>query len=172
MCIDIASSGRKLYGFLYRNDSNEFIYSCSQCNVEFDVGNELEKHTVDHDVKEETETVQSVDLAIDLQPIEVYPPQLSPTNSIKNESIPLDSSTKEEMAIYLPFDAPKVEVNIEEQDTECDVEEALGNDFTAFDVQNDPSSSSSSDDDFFAPKTKKKSTKKSTKAQKETKKNT
>lgn len=170
MCIDIASSGRKLYGFVYKSDINEFIYSCSQCSEEFIIANELEQHTVGHDVKEEeNDSAPNSDLAIDLEPIEVYPSPLSPSESVKNEAIPLDSSTKEEMAIYLPFESSKLEVNIDTKETQDDLSEPLGDDFPAFDVQDE---SSSDEEDFFTPKTKKKSTKKATKTQKDSKKNT
>lgn len=180
MCIDIASSGRKLYGFVYKNDANEFIYSCSQCDVEFGVGNELEQHTVGHDVKEENDIGQNSELAIDLQPIEVYPPQLSPSDSVKNEAIPLDSSTKEEMAIYLPFESSsKIEVNVIAKDTDDDddANEPLGDDSAAFEFQNESSSSGDDDDDehegdFFGSASKKKSAKKSPKIRKDSKKTT
>lgn len=162
MCIDVALGSRKPYGFLFKNDLNEFVYSCSQCDEEFSAGNDLEHHAVVHDVKEESEKSPATDLAIDLEPIEVYPPNFSSCDA-KAEPIPLDNSTKEEMAIYLPFEQPKLEVNVEEKDTEGEME-PFGDDL------NFPDAESSSDEDFFAAETKKKSVKKVPK--KESKKNT
>ncbi|XP_031631848.1 zinc finger protein 652-like [Contarinia nasturtii] len=177
MCIDVAAGNRKPYGFLFKNDLNEFVYSCSRCDEEFSAGNDLEHHTVGHDVKEECESLPNQDLVIDLEPIEVFSPNFSPTENVKNESIPLDSSTKEEMAIYLPFESQKLEIAMEDKDTAADDDddnafEPLADDFSSFEFQNDPSSSSSDDEDFFKPTTKKKSTKKSNKTTKESKKKT
>lgn len=167
MCIDVTS--RKPYGFLFKNDLNEFVYSCSRCDEEFSAGNDLEQHTVGHDVKEENEaTTPHQEFVIDLEPIEVYSPNLSESENVKNETIPLDNSTKEEMAIYLPFESEKVEVTMDDKDSPADAVEPIADDFTSFDFQNE----SSSDEDFFTPTTKKKTTKKSTKSQKEAKKNT
>lgn len=160
---------RKPYGFLFKNDLNEFVYSCSRCDEEFSAGNDLEQHTVGHDVKEESEMATNSELAIDLEPIEVYPSNLSPSENVKNEAIPLDNSTKEEMAIYLPFETKKLEVTIDDKESVTDEIEPLGDDFTSFEFKNE---SSSSDEDFFTPTTKKKSTKKITKSPKETKKKT
>lgn len=165
MCIDVTTGSRKPYGYLLKNDLNEFVYSCSRCDEEFNVGNQLEQHSVCHDVKEENDPASN-DLSIDLEPIEVYPPQFLPSENVKNEAIPLDSSTKEELAIYLPFEAHKFELTTEVKETTNDEVEPLVDDFMSFDFQNE----SDSDDDFFTPSTKKKTTKKSTK--KETKKNT
>ncbi|XP_055303195.1 zinc finger protein 652-B-like [Sitodiplosis mosellana] len=166
MCIDVAS--RKPYGFLFKNDLNEFIYSCSRCDEEFSASNDLEQHTVGHDVKEENEAATNQELAIDLEPIEVYPPSYSPPENVKNEGIPLDNSTKEEMAIYLPFESQKLEVTMDEKESDTDPVEPLGDDFNSFEFQNE----SSSDEDFFTPATKKKATKKVVKVTKESMKKT
>lgn len=163
MCIDVTLGSRKPYGFLFKNDLNEFVYSCSQCDEEFSAGNDLEHHAVAHDVKEESEKSPATDLAIDLEPIEVYAPHFSPSENVKNETIPLDNSTKEEMAIYLPFEQPKLEVNVVEKYIEGETE-PFGDDL------NFPDDATTSDDDFFMPTTKKKSTKKMPK--KNSKKNT
>lgn len=172
MCIDVAS--RKPYGFLFKNDLNQFVYTCSRCDEEFSVGNDLEQHTVGHDVKEETESGTNQEVTIDLEPIEVYPPTYSsPSVNVKNEGIALDNSTKEEMAIYLPFESQKLEVTMDDKENETDAVEPLGDDFNSFDFQNE-SSSSSSDEDIFTSTAakKKKPAKKVTKTSKEPKKNT
>lgn len=49
MCILIGSSDGKPYGFLYKNEQNKFVYCCSQCEEEFIIGIDLEKHTIVHD---------------------------------------------------------------------------------------------------------------------------
>lgn len=170
MCIEIAAGNRKPYGFLFKNDLNEFVYCCSRCDEEFRLGNDLEQHSVSHDVKEECDIVANQDLVIELGHIEVYSPHFSAADNVKSEAIPLDNSTKEEMAIYLPLETHKLEVNIEEKGAGISTvdPEPLDNDFDYLGFPNE----SSTDDDFFPATIKKKSTKKTSKAQKESKKNT
>lgn len=161
MCIDTASDGRKLYGFLFKNDLNEFVYTCSQCDEEFRIGIDLEQHSIGHDIKEESEISVNPVLSLDLEPIEVYPPHFPPSDTVKNETIPLDNSTKEEMAIYLPFETPKLEVNIDRNENSTETTEVMDEDFSAFELPNDDTSSS--EEDFFTPTTKQKTTKKDSK---------
>lgn len=179
MCIDVTLVGnRKPYGFLFKNDLNQFVYSCSQCDKEFSAGNELEQHSIGHDVKKECDSLPNHDSTIDIEPIEVYPPSFSSSENLKDESTVPTDSTKEEMAIYLPFESQKLEVTMDEkEDTPADdatTEPPIGDDFSSFDFQNDAasSSSSSSDDDYFTPTTKKKSTTTTKKSTTTTKKST
>lgn len=77
MCIDIACDGgggnRIAYGFLFKNDLDEFIYSCSRCDEEFRVGNDLEQHSIGHDIKEENDMLTHAEMSVDLEPtIEVF----------------------------------------------------------------------------------------------------
>lgn len=164
MCIDIAIGNRKPLGFLYKTDENAFIYSCSQCDEEFGNGNDLELHTIGHDVKEEIEIAVNSDLTLDFEPIEVYTPTFSPVDSVKDETIPLDSSTKEEMAIYLPFDTPKLEEfeKLAAKTSANESVESIDEEFPAFGFDNNTSSDDDSDD-FFTSPTKKKTTKKGAK---------
>lgn len=143
MCIDI---DRKPYGFLFKNDLNEFVYSCSRCDEEFLVGRDLEYHTFGHDVKEESEN-QIFELPIEVLPL---PTTL---DYCKDEATQIDD-TKTENAIYLPIEAPKSEVKTKQPDDEVDGEER-GNDDDDFGFPED----SSSDEDYFTPTTVKKAAK-------------
>lgn len=183
MCIDIVSGSRKPYGFLFKNDLNEFVYTCSRCDDEFRIGLDLEHHIIGHDVKEENENeaLDHCELPIELAPIEVLPPPtpplppiqppFDPSGDCKSEVIAVDCSTKDEMGIYLPFDTPKLEINIEEKEThdedEAETANAMDDDFPSNDFQAD--SSSSSDDFFPPPKSKKKPQKKTNKTNKSNK---
>lgn len=110
MCI--GSGDRKPFGFLFKNQQNQFIYSCSRCDEEFNIGIELEQHTVVHEIKDELENSIPYEPAI----FETFASKLS-TDDLQNEQIAMDISTKDEMAIYLPFETPKLEVNIVEEIT-------------------------------------------------------
>lgn len=55
MCILVDSTERKPYGFLFKNEQNQFVYCCSQCEDEFIFGIDLEKHTIVHDENKDSE---------------------------------------------------------------------------------------------------------------------
>lgn len=206
MCIDAAhgdgGGGNRIpYGFLFKNDLNEFIYSCSRCDEEFRVGNELEQHSIGHDIKEENEMAAHPELSVDFeQVLEVFaeaklpppeqapcsptpssstapqtqprasrsssrntarrraqlsksstPPQSAPTSAtVKTETNPADTKTKDELSVYMPFDVEKLEVDIEkrESDDTDPGQSFVDDDFTPFD---DGIDDSSSDEDFFTP---------------------
>lgn len=45
MCI----ATRNIYGYLCKDEHNRFLYCCSNCNLEFGSGNELQVHSSAHD---------------------------------------------------------------------------------------------------------------------------
>lgn len=57
MCKNTKVDARKPYGYLYKNEQNHFVYSCSSCTDEFESGSELEGHTIVHDIKIESNEV-------------------------------------------------------------------------------------------------------------------
>lgn len=155
MCF--GSGDRKPFGFLYKNDQNQFIYSCSQCDVEFNIGTELEQHTILHDVKEEFENSLQYEPAI----LETFASKLT-ADALKSENIPLEElSTKDEMAIYLPFDTdanitePALSNNNEQSNTDQNNDNNENQNEIPFE-ENSFFDSSSDSDSFITSKTKSK----------------
>lgn len=109
MCF--GSGDRKPLGFLFKNQENQFIYSCSQCEKEFNIGIDLEQHTIVHDIKDELEN------SIPYEP-KIFESKL-PEDALKEQQIPLDElGTKDEMAIYLPLDNPEIIAELKESTTD------------------------------------------------------
>lgn len=129
MCI--GSGKQKPVGFLFKNQHNQFVYSCSQCDDEFSKGVELEQHTIIHIVKEEELPYDAPEsVPIELPIIDVL---------VEDNILPILDGL--EMAIYLPaFEMP-------EKPTEQNpVNEQIDD---VFDNDKIKSESSSSDEDAF-----------------------
>lgn len=134
MCFD--SGKEKLFGFLYKNQQNQFVYSCSQCYNEFSTGVRLEQHTIVHNVKEEERPCDPPAMIFESVPIK------SPTIDVLVEDNILPILDELEMAIYLPaFEMP--EKPIGEQNP---IDEPIHDDFDNDKIQ---SETSSSDEDAF-----------------------
>lgn len=157
MCIDVALGGRKPYGFLFKNDLNEFVYTCSQCDEEFRVGNDLEVHSIGHDVKKENEIVINPNVSLNLRPIEVYQPHFVSTESAKDDVNPLNGSVEEQALELFPFQSVKLEVNILSNESGADTTGLVSEGIHSTSFQNE----SSSLEDSTKSKSKKKKLKKS-----------
>lgn len=142
MCI--GSDKRKPFGFLFKNQQNQFSYSCSQCDEEFGEGVQLEKHTIVHIVKEE-------ELSCDPPTIifESFTMKSPIIDALTEDNLlPLDElSTKNEMAIYLPvFETPRLGENLLSEPTE---QNSVDEPDEVFDNNKIDSESSSCDESAF-----------------------
>lgn len=159
MCIDVALGGRKPYGFLFKNDLNEFVYSCSRCDEEFRIGNDLEVHSIGHDVKKENEIVINPEISLNLQPIEVYQPHFTSIESAKDDVNPLSGSVEEKALDFYSFNHVKLEVNNLSNESGAESTGLLSEGIHSTGCQNE----SSSLEDSTISKSKKTKRKKSTK---------
>lgn len=164
MCIDIVLGGRKPYGFLFKNDLNEFVYSCSECDEEFPVGYDLEQHTINHDVKDEIKIEINRHRTHELEPVVLYPSHSVSLDSVKDEENPLDGDTEDKLLEYLPFKSVKLELNIVPDERNTEITDLLNdNDDDSYEFQNDISSSEDVGTSMPKKKTPKKGLKKESK---------
>lgn len=131
MCI--GSGKKKPFGFLFKNQWNQFVYGCSQCDYESRKSLDLEQHTTAH-IVEENELPCNLPTMI----FESLAPIKSEVLAEDNIQPILDEL---DMAIYLPaFEMP-------ENSTEQNPKDELIDD--VFDYYSIFSMSSASDEDAF-----------------------
>lgn len=53
---------RNIYGYLCKDEHNQFLYCCSNCNVEFDNGSDLQAHTFEHDADDKMDQSDSPEI--------------------------------------------------------------------------------------------------------------
>lgn len=149
MCI--GSGKQKPFGFLFKNQYNQFVYSCSQCDDEFSMGVELEQHTLVHIIKKE-ELVPCDPPAMIFESVLIKSPSIDIL--IEDNILPILDNL--EMDTYLPaFEMPE---KSHKQQNPAD--ETINNFFDNVKFESD--SSNSSDADAFEgnqTKTKKSKTK-------------
>lgn len=88
-------SQNQVCGILIRNESNEFIYICYQCEFNYLTSNDLEAHILlEHrnDVEEKPSPIESATVELEIQPIAVEMP--SPSETIHKKPIQKPKAAK------------------------------------------------------------------------------